>query len=189
MAKKKPGPIMEDVEMIEVSTEDRVKEINLQSEIAKEQEYQDMMNKIYNDPEYFEQHYQSLVYQPALHQGPQCEVVAERPADASCDEGELEPWAVHVNDGNLYIIDGREPCCVLKWPLGARAGQVVVGTGSTLNGVNTFADIIDIAIDANGDLHVLDGHHGRIVKIHDGVGVTVGEGQLTLNGTRALFVG
>lgn len=77
--KKKPGPIMEDVEMIEVSTEDRVKEINLQSEIAKEQEYQDMMNKIYNDPEYFEQHYQSLEYQPALHQapGPQCEVVID----------------------------------------------------------------------------------------------------------------
>ena len=77
--KKKPGPIMEDVEMIEVSTEDRVKEINLQSEIAKEQEYQDMMNKIYNDPDYFEQHYQSLEYQPALHQapGPQCEVVID----------------------------------------------------------------------------------------------------------------
>jgi len=75
--KKKPGPIVEDVEMIEVSDEDRVKEINLQSEIAKEQEYQDMMNMIYNNPEYFEQHQQSLQYQPDLHQATQCEVVID----------------------------------------------------------------------------------------------------------------
>merc|ERR550532_1604159 len=63
--------------MIEVSDEDRVKEINLQSEIAKEQEYQDMMNMIYNNPEYFEQHQQSLQYQPDLHQATQCEVVID----------------------------------------------------------------------------------------------------------------
>merc|ERR1712110_1253541 len=75
--KKKPGPIVEDVEMIEVSDEDRIKEINLQSEIAKEQEYQDMMNMIYNNPEYFEQHHQSLQYQPDLHQATQCEVVID----------------------------------------------------------------------------------------------------------------
>ena len=74
--KKKPI-IVEDVEMIEVSDEDRVKEINLQSEIAKEQEYQDMMNMIYNNPEYFEQHHQSLQYQPDLHQATQCEVVID----------------------------------------------------------------------------------------------------------------
>merc|ERR1712184_41344 len=75
--KKKPGPIVEDVEMIVVSDEVRVKEINLQSEIAKEQEYQDMMNMIYNNPEYFEQHQQSLQYQPDLHQATQCEVVID----------------------------------------------------------------------------------------------------------------
>jgi len=74
--KKKPI-IVEDVDMIEVSEEDRVKEINLQSEIAKEQEYQDMMNMIYNNPEYFEQHQQSLQYQPDLHQATQCEVVID----------------------------------------------------------------------------------------------------------------
>jgi len=74
--KKKPI-IVEDVDMIEVSEEDRVKEINLQSEIAKEQEYQDMMNMIYNNPEYFEQHHQSLQYQPDLHQATQCEVVID----------------------------------------------------------------------------------------------------------------
>ncbi|CAJ1430734.1 unnamed protein product [Effrenium voratum] len=56
-------------------------------------------------------------------------VIAERSgADA---EGELEPWAVHIHDQALYIIDGREPCCVLQWPLGATSGRVVVGTGST----------------------------------------------------------
>ncbi|CAE8585887.1 unnamed protein product [Polarella glacialis] len=105
--------------------------------------------------------------------------VAERPIEEP--EGELEPWAVHIHE-NSYIIDGREPCCVLQWPFGAEAG--------TLNGVNDFTDIIDIAIDAAGDLYVLDGHHGRIVRIRDGVGEVVGEGQLTLDiGTRALYLG
>ena len=74
-------PAIEKLEYITTSTEltpeDRVKEINLQSEIAKEQEYQDMMNMIYNNPEYFEQHQQSLQYQPDLHQATQCEVVID----------------------------------------------------------------------------------------------------------------
>merc|ERR1719362_1898279 len=114
-------------------------------------------------------------------------VVAERAVEGI--EGELEPWAVHVHNGSLFIIDGREPCCVLQWPLGANAGRVIVGTGSTLNGVNDFSDIIDIAIDSAGDLYVLDGQHGRIVKIHDGVGEVVGDGRLVLDGTRALYIG
>merc|ERR1712147_422959 len=66
--KKKPGPIVEDVEMTEINVEDRVKEISLQREIAKEQEYQDMMNMIYNNPEYFEKYHAGLQYQPDLHQ-------------------------------------------------------------------------------------------------------------------------
>jgi sugar lactone lactonase YvrE len=114
-------------------------------------------------------------------------VVAERCQDGT--EGELEPWAVHVHDGSLFIIDGREPCCVLQWPLGAPTGRVIVGSGSTLNGVNDFSDIIDIAIDSAGDLYVLDGQHGRIVRIHEGVGEVVGEGRLLLEGTRALYIG
>jgi len=114
-------------------------------------------------------------------------VAAERPIGAP--EGELEPWAVHVYNGSLFIIDGREPCCVLQWPLGAPAGRVIVGCGSTLNGVNDFADIIDIAIDSAGDLYVLDGQHGRIVRIREGMGEIVGEGRLVLEGTRALYVG
>jgi len=74
--------------------------------------------------------------------------------------------------------------------LGAPSGRVVVGTGSTLNGVNDFSDIIDIAIDGNGDLFVLDGQHGRIVRIRDGVGEVVGDGCLSLDvGTRALYIG
>lgn len=114
-------------------------------------------------------------------------VVAER--NAEFPDGQLEPWAVHVHGGCLYIIDGREPCCVLQWPLGADAGRVIVGAGSTLNGANDFSDIIDINIDSAGDLYVLDGQHGRIVRIRDGVGEVVGEGQLALDGTRALYVG
>jgi len=114
-------------------------------------------------------------------------VAAERPMEGC--EGELEPWAVHVYNGSLFIIDGREPCCVLQWRLGAPSGHVIVGSGSTLNGVNDFSDIIDIAIDSSGDLYVLDGQHGRIVRIHDGVGEVVGDGQLVLDGTRALYIG
>jgi len=64
--KKKPEPIVEDVVMTEV--EDRVKESNLQTEITREQEYQDMINMLYNNPELWEQHHQSLQHQPALHQ-------------------------------------------------------------------------------------------------------------------------
>jgi sugar lactone lactonase YvrE len=113
-------------------------------------------------------------------------VVAERGVEGA--EGELEPWAVHVYSGSLFIIDGREPCCVLQWPLGADCGRVIVGTGSTLNGVNDFSDIIDVAIDSSGDLYVLDGQHGRIVRIRDGVGEVVGDGRLVLDGTRALYI-
>merc|ERR1712088_448794 len=46
----------------------RVKESNLQTEVTKEQEYQDMINMLYNNPELWEQHHQSLQHQPALHQ-------------------------------------------------------------------------------------------------------------------------
>jgi len=66
--KKKPEPIVEDVEMTEDTAEDRVKESNLQTEITREQEYQDMINMLYNNPELWEQHHQSLQHQPALHQ-------------------------------------------------------------------------------------------------------------------------
>lgn len=114
-------------------------------------------------------------------------VVAERPRDAA--EGELDPWAVIAHNDSLFIVDGNEACCVLQWPLRSSAGRVIVGAGSTLNGVNEFSEIIDIAIDeATGDLYVLDGQHGRIVKIHDGAGEVVGEGTLALEGTRALYI-
>ena len=90
--KKKPGPIVEDVEMTEICVEDRVKEISLQREIAKEQEYQDMMNMIYNNPEYFEQYHTSLQYQPDLHQqAAECEVV-------------IDPNMMHHNPPMYFII-------------------------------------------------------------------------------------
>merc|ERR1711997_663496 len=90
--KKKPGPILEDVEMTEVCVEDRVKEISLQREIAKEQEYQDMMNMIYSNPEYFEKYHSSLQYQPGLHQqASECEVV-------------IDPNMMHHNPPMYFII-------------------------------------------------------------------------------------
>jgi len=90
--KKKPGPIVEDVEMTEICVEDRVKEISLQREIAKEQEYQDMMNMIYNNPEYFEKYHTGLQYQPDLHQqAAECEVV-------------IDPNMMHHNPPMYFII-------------------------------------------------------------------------------------
>jgi len=89
--KKKPGPIVEDVEMTEVCVEDRVKEISLQGEIAKEQEYQDMMNMLYNNPEYFEQYHAGLQYQPALHQTAECQVV-------------IDPSVMHHHNPPMYFI-------------------------------------------------------------------------------------
>jgi len=39
----------------------------LSAEIEREQEYQDQMNMIYNDPQYLEKYYNQLQYQPELH--------------------------------------------------------------------------------------------------------------------------
>jgi len=84
--KKKPEPIVEDVEMTEV--EDRVKESNLQTEITREQEYQDMINMLYNNPELWEQHHQSLQHQPALHQ---------------CEESEMDQHVMKHNAPMYFI--------------------------------------------------------------------------------------
>merc|ERR1711941_202050 len=84
--KKKPEPIVEDVEMTEV--EDRVKESNLQTEITREQEYQDVINMLYNNPELWEQHHQSLQHQPALHQ---------------CEESEMDQHVMKHNAPMYFI--------------------------------------------------------------------------------------
>jgi len=84
--KKKPEPIVEDVEMTEV--EDRGKESNLQTEVTKEQEYQDMINMLYNNPELWEQHHQSLQHQPALHQ---------------CDDSEMDQHVMKHNAPMYFI--------------------------------------------------------------------------------------
>ena len=49
--------------------------VGKQTEVTKEQEYQDMINMLYNNPELWEQHHQSLQHQPALHQ---CESVMDQ---------------------------------------------------------------------------------------------------------------
>merc|ERR1740123_472583 len=63
----------------------------LQGEIAKEQEYQDMMNMLYNNPEYFEQYHAGLQYQPALHQAAECQVV-------------IDPSVMHHHNPPMYFI-------------------------------------------------------------------------------------
>merc|ERR1712048_1065325 len=45
----------------------RRKSLNLQAEIEKEQEYQDQMNMIYNNPNYFDQYSSDLLYRPEFH--------------------------------------------------------------------------------------------------------------------------
>jgi len=55
------------METDEETDEDRNKELMLQQEIEKEQEYQNQMNLLYNSPEYFQQHYNQLQYQEEFH--------------------------------------------------------------------------------------------------------------------------
>merc|ERR1711941_11363 len=86
--KKKPEPIVEDVEMTEDTVEDRVKESDLQTEITREQEYQDMINMLYNNPELWEQHHQSLQHQPAPHQ---------------CEESEMDQHVMKHNAPMYFI--------------------------------------------------------------------------------------
>merc|ERR1712066_595615 len=47
--------------------EDKRKSLNLQAEIEKEQEYQNQMNMIYNNPDYFNQYSSDLLYRPECH--------------------------------------------------------------------------------------------------------------------------
>jgi len=55
------------MDLDEDTEEDKKRSLNLQREIAKEQEYQDQINMIYNSPDYFDQYSTDLHYQPGLH--------------------------------------------------------------------------------------------------------------------------
>ena len=55
------------METDEESDEDRNRELMLQREIEREQEYQNQMNMIYNNPEYFQQHFNHLEYREEFH--------------------------------------------------------------------------------------------------------------------------
>merc|ERR1712061_196457 len=51
----------------EETKEDKTKSLNLQADIEKEQEYQNQMNLIYNNPDYFDQYSSDLLYRPECH--------------------------------------------------------------------------------------------------------------------------
>merc|ERR1712061_147071 len=55
------------MDLDEDTEEDRRKSLNLQAEIEKEQEYQNQMNMIYNNPNYFDQYSSDLLYRPECH--------------------------------------------------------------------------------------------------------------------------
>merc|ERR1711974_541158 len=55
------------MDLEEDTEEDRRKSLNLQAEIEKEQEYQNQMNMIYNNPNYFDQYSSDLLYRPEFH--------------------------------------------------------------------------------------------------------------------------
>jgi len=55
------------MELEEDTMEDKLRFLNLQQEIEKEQEYQNQINMIYNNPEYFEHYSNHLEYQQELH--------------------------------------------------------------------------------------------------------------------------
>jgi len=62
---KKPSIVQ--MELEEDTIQDKMKFLNLQQEIEKEQEYQNQINMIYNNPEYFEHYSNHLEYQQELH--------------------------------------------------------------------------------------------------------------------------
>merc|ERR1712197_115214 len=55
------------MDLEEDTEEDKRKSLNLQAEIEKEQEYQNKMNMIYNNPNYFDQYSSDLLYRPECH--------------------------------------------------------------------------------------------------------------------------
>merc|ERR1712183_989880 len=55
------------MDLDEDTEEDKRKSLNLQADIEKEQEYQNQMNMIYNNPEYFDQYSSDLLYRPECH--------------------------------------------------------------------------------------------------------------------------
>merc|ERR1712102_20905 len=55
------------MDLEEDTEEDKRKSLNLQAEIEKEQEYQNQMNMIYNNPNYFDQYSSDLLYRPECH--------------------------------------------------------------------------------------------------------------------------
>eukprot|EP00971_Amphidinium_carterae_P072075 1425411-Amphidinium_carterae.1 len=85
------------------------------------------------------------------------------------NEEDFRPTKVLLHDGCMYILDRNDydEDCVWQWALGTACGRVLAGPGSTLNGVNNFGEISDIAIDAAGDLYILengDENIGRVVR-------------------------
>ena len=55
------------MDLEEDTEEDKRKSLNLQAEIEKEQEYQNQMNMIYNNPNYFDQYSSDLLFRPECH--------------------------------------------------------------------------------------------------------------------------
>eukprot|EP00971_Amphidinium_carterae_P258712 5134681-Amphidinium_carterae.1 len=84
------------------------------------------------------------------------------------NEENFSPIKVLLHDGSLYMLDENEGHArVWQWPLGTACGRVLAGPGSALNGVNHLMFIVDIAIDAAGDLYILengDENIGRVVR-------------------------
>merc|ERR1712216_38242 len=64
---------------------------------------------------------------------------------------------------------------VVRWPLGADAGQPVAGKGAPVNGINEFAGRISITSD--GKLVVADRRHHRILQFGDAGGEIIGQGK------------
>jgi len=65
--KSSKKPLIVPMDLEEDTIEDKMRFLNLQQEIEKEQEYQNQINMIYNNPEYFEQYSNHLEYQQELH--------------------------------------------------------------------------------------------------------------------------
>merc|ERR1712020_15320 len=80
------------MDLDEDTEEDRRKSLNLQAEIEKEQEYQNQMNMIYNNPNYFDQYSSDLLYRPEFHNPQQ-------------DQCLLDPQILLQNPPMYYMAD------------------------------------------------------------------------------------
>lgn len=90
-----------------------------------------------------------------------------------------EPSSVVIDRGAVVVADKRNGR-VVRWMPGATRGQPCVGRGAPMNGIKDIGVSLSIAASPDGTLFVADRNNNRILRVRDGDGEIVGDGQWTL---------